>query len=84
MLENMERQKSPYPHNLDERFFRELMYVKNKPQIQSFIRLQNREKQERKNVAKENDQLNECACCYDDELLEEDMRSCVAGHFFCK
>ena len=34
--------------------------------------------------AKSQGLLQECSCCYDDEVLIEDMLSCPKGHLFCK
>ena len=34
--------------------------------------------------AKEHGSLEECKCCYSDEILREDMFSCQGGHSFCK
>ena len=35
-------------------------------------------------AAKQQGQLIECQCCFDNELLSEDMLSCPGGHAYCK
>jgi len=34
--------------------------------------------------AKERNELQECSCCYDTEVLFEDMLTCPEGHLFCR
>jgi hypothetical protein len=34
--------------------------------------------------AKANDELLECLCCFDAEVMAEDMAACNEGHLFCK
>ena len=34
--------------------------------------------------AKEDNELMECGCCFDDEVLQEDMLPCPDGHMFCR
>ncbi len=34
--------------------------------------------------AKRKNNLLECPCCYENELLDEDMLACPDGHLFCK
>ena len=41
------------------------------------------EKKARFNQAKEAGELKECGCCFDDEILPEDLLSCPSGHSFC-
>lgn len=36
------------------------------------------------NAARENSELLECQCCFDDECLFEDMAPCPEGHLYCK
>lgn len=33
--------------------------------------------------AKAKGELLQCQCCYDDEVLLEDIRTCIEGHLFC-
>lgn len=41
-------------------------------------------RQAKLDAAKENNELIECGCCFDDECLFEDMAPCEDGHLFCK
>ena len=41
------------------------------------------EKENRRELAKQRGELNECGCCFDDEVLAEDILTCPEGHFFC-
>lgn len=34
--------------------------------------------------ARDNGELMECQCCFDEECLFEDMAACPEGHLFCK
>ena len=34
--------------------------------------------------AKESNALQECSCCFDDEVLLEDMLQCPRDHMFCR
>lgn len=35
-------------------------------------------------LARERGELIECQCCFDDELLMDDMLSCDEGHVYCR
>ncbi|CAL4112790.1 unnamed protein product, partial [Meganyctiphanes norvegica] len=71
--------------DLDDYFIKELCYVKMEIDIKEFLL----KKEENKRLsflrAKNEGLLKECGCCYDDEVLEEDMSSCESenGHIFC-
>lgn len=51
-----------------------LGYLHDKKQVYEF-RLQE---------ARDNGELMECQCCFDEECLFEDMAACPEGHLFCK
>lgn len=48
------------------------------------IKRKEEEKKQRLEAARQKNELLECGCCYDDELLPEDMMGCPDGHKFCK
>ena len=41
-------------------------------------------KERRVAEARENSELLECNCCFDDEVLQEDMLPCADGHLSCR
>lgn len=83
-LENTRRKNVEYPNELNERFFQELLYINNEERIDAYTRQQNASKIEKLDYARKNNLLVECSCCYDDEVLSEDMLSCPKGHYFCR
>ena len=48
-----------------------------------YIQLKKEERKRKLDNAREKGELNECGCCFDDELLLEDMLPCPEGHLFC-
>ena len=51
----------------------------------AFIKTREARKARRLENARENKELVECGCCYDDEVLPEDTLTCSEGdHMFCK
>ncbi len=47
------------------------------------LQRQKDEKAARLQAARDAGELQECTCCYDDEVLFEDMSTCPEGHLFC-
>ncbi|XP_060079561.1 uncharacterized protein LOC132558953 [Ylistrum balloti] len=78
------RQEEPLPEEPDEFFFYEKMFVAHKDEILDHQEEEKKLKELKRLQAKENEELLECGCCYDDECLIEDMASCQDGHLFCK
>lgn len=83
-LSNVIRDKQPYPDILDTNFFKEMQFIKNENQIKAHILEKDRKRKEKFDDAKKNKTFLECPCCYDDELLDEDVLLCPDGHLFCK
>ncbi|XP_021369677.1 uncharacterized protein LOC110460829 [Mizuhopecten yessoensis] len=78
------RPEEPLPAELDEFFFNEKMFAANKKQRLDHLDEEKRFKELKRLQAKENEELLECGCCYDNECFIEDMASCQDGHLFCK
>ncbi|ROT81987.1 E3 ubiquitin-protein ligase [Penaeus vannamei] len=64
--------------DLDDIFIKELCYVGMEVQIKEHLVKKEENKRRAFLWAKKNGQLKECPCCYDDEVLEEDMDTCSA------
>ncbi len=80
----MKHEREPYPKTLDKRFFHELMYIKHENEIEKYKQEQDKFKTARLQKAKQENHLLECPCCYDNELIKEDMLACPLGHYYCK
>ncbi|KAL1490678.1 hypothetical protein ABEB36_013333 [Hypothenemus hampei] len=62
----------------------ELAYFKNKAQIIMHLSTKEREKNVARNNAKELGLLCECSCCYDNEVMPENILPCPGGCQFCR
>lgn len=51
--------------------------------ITGLIQLRKDRRQRRIEAARAARELHECGCCYEEELLEEDILHCPKGHTFC-
>ncbi|XP_069117646.1 uncharacterized protein [Argopecten irradians] len=78
------RPEEALPEEPDEFFFYEKMFIAHKEEILEYLEEEKKSKELRRLQAKENNELLECACCYDNECMIEDMASCQDGHLFCK
>ncbi|KAK3093829.1 hypothetical protein FSP39_020705 [Pinctada imbricata] len=72
------------PETPDEFFFHEKLFLEHEQEIKDFLAEQKSMKELRLMEAKENGDVMECGCCYDDECLFEDMVACEDGHLFCR
>ena len=62
----------------------EMAYVNHMSRVDEEIERIKRHKAERLETARANGKLGECGCCYDDEVLPEEMATCEFGlHSFC-
>ncbi|GLV35265.1 lethal (2) k09913 [Carabus blaptoides fortunei] len=62
----------------------EIAYVKHRSEIMNYIKQQEEMKIEARRTAKEAGLMKTCGCCFDDEVMVEDIACCEAGHIFCK
>ncbi|XP_042221686.1 E3 ubiquitin-protein ligase RNF216-like isoform X4 [Homarus americanus] len=72
--------------DMDDIFIKELCYVRMQTEIKEHLWNKEEDKRSAFIRAKTNDQLKECQCCYDDEVLADDMDTCSAPgteHIFC-
>lgn len=51
--------------------------------LAAFLRDRREAKARRLALARARNELQTCGCCYDDEVLFEDMLTCAEGHLFC-
>ncbi|KAK3261239.1 hypothetical protein CYMTET_29845 [Cymbomonas tetramitiformis] len=72
------------PEEPDEGFYRELFYLKHKQDIAAYRQRARDARQAKLEAAREQNELVECGCCFQDELLlEEDVAQCSEGCLFC-
>ncbi|XP_071539421.1 uncharacterized protein [Panulirus ornatus] len=72
--------------DLDDIFIKELCYVRMQTEIKEHLLKREENKRRAFMWARATYQLQECGCCFDDEVLEEDMETCNATgskHKFC-
>ncbi|XP_071162656.1 E3 ubiquitin-protein ligase RNF216-like [Mytilus edulis] len=72
------------PEDPDEFFYYEILYCEHEPLIKDHLEEKERFLQLQRKQAKENGELFECGCCFDDECMFEEMSVCAEGHLFCK
>ncbi|XP_067681693.1 uncharacterized protein [Haliotis asinina] len=78
------RKHSPLPDEPDERFYHELLFSQNEQNIKDHFLNIEQERKRKLEAARRNGELYECGCCFDDELLFEDLSACADGHLFCR
>ncbi|KAK9510711.1 hypothetical protein O3M35_005446 [Rhynocoris fuscipes] len=69
--------------NSDDNFQHEVFFVEHKEEILDYMKLKQDEKDYALEKAKILNELLECECCYDSEVLAEDAVTCTEGHIFC-
>ncbi|XP_049804091.1 uncharacterized protein LOC126243001 [Schistocerca nitens] len=59
-------------------------FIENRQDIETYLNEKELKRVESLRKAKENNELLECGCCYDNEVLAEDVVTCAEGDIFCK
>ncbi|XP_071079624.1 uncharacterized protein [Haliotis cracherodii] len=80
----IKRKHSPFPDEPDERFYHELLFSQNEQRITDHFVNRELDRKQKLEAARRNSELYECGCCFDDELLFEDLSACADGHLFCR
>ncbi|XP_034235979.1 uncharacterized protein LOC117642170 isoform X3 [Thrips palmi] len=68
---------------VDVPFLQEIAFIENEQKIVEFLEAKKKRREDAFNEAKAKGELLQCQCCYDDEVLLEDVRNCSEGHLFC-
>uniref|UniRef100_T1J9K2 RING-type domain-containing protein n=1 Tax=Strigamia maritima TaxID=126957 RepID=T1J9K2_STRMM len=77
-------EKIEMPQPMDELFYKELQYLELADDIKDYQKKKKDEKKRKVDDARCAGTLMTCECCFEDELLLEDMLPCVDDHLFCK
>ena len=72
------------PVEIDLNFLKEVKYARMEEKVKAHEKEVEKQRQLKIADARENGTLEECKCCYSDEILREDMFSCQGGHCYCK
>jgi len=72
-----------YPSELDNGFFRELMFAKNRSAIKTFLDNQQETRKMKLEQARASGMVFTCNICCNDDLLDDDMIQCDIFHSFC-
>ncbi|KAJ9582255.1 hypothetical protein L9F63_003384 [Diploptera punctata] len=70
--------------NIPVPFLQEVAFIENETKMKEFLRRKEEERKAAFELAKANGELLECQCCFDNELLDTDVATCMDGHIFCK
>ncbi|XP_049838075.1 uncharacterized protein LOC126282429 [Schistocerca gregaria] len=68
----------------DISFMQEVAFIENRQDIETYLNEKELKRVESLRKAKENNELLECGCCFDNEVLVEDVVTCAEGDIFCK
>lgn len=74
----------PDTEDIPVSFLQEVAFIENKHRIEDFMVRKEQRKKEAFEMAKANGELLECMCCFDSEVMAEDVATCTDGHLFCK
>uniref|UniRef100_T1J958 RING-type domain-containing protein n=1 Tax=Strigamia maritima TaxID=126957 RepID=T1J958_STRMM len=74
----------PMPTIMDELFYKEKFFLEMEDKIKKYKKDKEVDRRKKIEMAKEKGELLTCDCCFEDELLIEDMLHCSDGHLFCK
>nr|XP_018912992.1 PREDICTED: uncharacterized protein LOC109041192 isoform X2 [Bemisia tabaci] len=72
-----------WPPKTDVNFLQEISYINHKQQIKDYIEQKKKDREEAFRKAKENNELFTCSCCFEDEVMKDDVITCPEGHVFC-
>ncbi|XP_026284904.2 uncharacterized protein LOC113210921 [Frankliniella occidentalis] len=64
-------------------FLQEIAFIENEKKIVQYLSDKKSKKEAAFKDAKDKGELLQCQCCYDDEVMLEDVRTCSEGHIFC-
>ncbi|XP_067009558.2 E3 ubiquitin-protein ligase RNF216 [Anabrus simplex] len=64
-------------------FVQEVAFIENEAKIKDYIEFRKMIREKAFARAKAAGTLLECACCFNNELLPEDVTTCSSGHLFC-
>ncbi|XP_018564406.1 uncharacterized protein LOC108905853 isoform X2 [Anoplophora glabripennis] len=79
------RRHVPLPENLENiPLLQELAYLTHKEDIMEYLLEKQKKDEQERREAKENNMMETCNCCYDDEVMPKDTFSCPNGCRFCK
>lgn len=73
----------PLPPETDLNFLKELQFCRIENQVKKHRQDLANERQVRVDAARVAEELEECVCCYSDDVLPEEMVPCSNGHTFC-
>lgn len=79
------RRATPLPQNEQNiPLLQEIAYYQHRDEILEYIKLKKEEKKLEIQKAKQAGLLETCACCFDDEILPNEILTCSKGCHFCK
>ncbi|XP_061173242.1 uncharacterized protein LOC133182415 [Saccostrea echinata] len=82
--EPLQEEDCRMPEQPEEFFYYEKLFSENEEEIKRYLHDKEQVYELRLQEARDNGELMECQCCFDEECLFEDMAACPDGHLFCK